>query len=79
MPIDDSYIPNKRDFYTPDLLPYEIYVATGKSIINLNNPYDTPHYFIFSYDASNTDHTTTRKNLAMPWIKEDTYISTMKE
>ena len=60
MPIYDSYIPNKRSYNYPDLLPVDIYTDTGKYIITLTNPSDPPQVILLTYDAADTENTITR-------------------
>ena len=56
MPIYDSYIPNKRSYNYPDLLPVDIYTDTGKYIITLTNPSDPPQVILLTYDSPKTYH-----------------------
>ena len=60
--IDEIPLPQKRAWYTPDLLPAAIYVASGNSVSNLSTPFDSPD--ILSTDDTNTLHLI--KNIC-PW------------
>ena len=40
VPLDESYIPNKRARYTPDQIPAAISVASGKYVGTLTTPSD---------------------------------------
>ena len=57
MPLNESYIPNKRACYTLDQLPYTVYVASGNSVRTLNTPSESPPDIPLSYDVPSTDHT----------------------
>ena len=54
MPIGDSLITNKRDLYTPDLLPCAIYADSGKSVSTLTDPSDPPKCIPLTSDAPGT-------------------------
>ena len=55
--IDDSPIPNKRSWYTPDTLPSAIYVASGNSVNVFTNPSDYLQLLEPKYDDTDTQHT----------------------
>ena len=57
MNIDDSFIPNKIYFCTPDLIPADIYVASGNYISTLDTPSDYPQVVLVSSDSNSTYHT----------------------
>ena len=57
MNIDDSFIPNKIYFCTPDLIPADIYVASGNYISTLDTPSDYPQVVLVSSDSTSTYHT----------------------
>ena len=57
MPIGDSSIPNKRACYTPDPLPYAIYVTSGNYVITFTTPYESSKVIFLNYDTPNNYHT----------------------
>ena len=60
MPIDDSFIPNKKTHYNNDTFTYDIYVASENSVSNLTEPYDPPQVSILTSDVPKIDHIITR-------------------
>ena len=60
MTIYDSYRPNKRAVYTPDMLPDDIYAASGSSINNSTTPYDSLKTIHLSFYSPRTDNTIVR-------------------
>ena len=69
MPLYDSSRPNKKDHYTPNLLPYAIYVASGNSGSTLTNPSDPPQDSVLTSYAPSTGHTTMRDKPGCPMDK----------
>ena len=60
MPIDVSYIPNKRYQCTPDPLTYNISVSSVNSVNTLTTPSYPSQIILLTYDDPITDHTVMR-------------------
>ena len=47
---------DKKDHYTPDLLPSAVFVASENCVITLTTPYDYPQLLHLTFDDPNPIH-----------------------
>ena len=63
IPIYDSPRMNKRSGYTPDMIPYSVYVASGNYISTFTAPSETPQVIVLTSDSTGTNHIIMRDKL----------------
>ena len=51
IPIDDSFRPKIISWYTTDIIPYDIYVASVNSVVNFTTPSYFPQFILLTSDA----------------------------